>query len=199
MLERSLQETEQTFTLWKTSVHDYKHSIVNLTALARQGDMQGILEYLARENELLGQQLFFYKTGNETVDTILNIKKKTAQDRGIPFLIHAQIPPDCGIMSADFASLLGNLLDNAIEASALEADPYIEVRIKPVKDYLILNISNRCTKTNDTRRTQKPQGYLHGIGLSSVRQTVSRYDGEFTTERDGEVFEALVMLPLGSK
>jgi histidine kinase-, DNA gyrase B-, and HSP90-like ATPase len=87
MLEQSMSETEETFMLWKTSLHDFKHKIMNLMTLADNNDIQGIKQYLANENELLSKKLFYYKTGNDTVDTILNIKQKIAEKMGSLLLL----------------------------------------------------------------------------------------------------------------
>lgn len=196
MLEQSMTETEQTFMLWKTSMHDFKHKIMNLMMLAENNDIQGIKKYLENENDLLGKKLFYYKTGNDTVDTILNIKQKIAEKNGVTFIINAEIPENCNISSADFASILGNLLDNAIEATENEESPFIEVKIKPVKAFIIINILNKCTNINTSLKTSKSESHLHGIGLYSVRQTVKKYGGEFYTEISDDIFNAQIMIPI---
>ncbi len=196
MLEQSMSETEQTFTLWKKSMHDYKHNIASLMSLANNNDIEGIKQYLQSENELLKKKLFYYKTGNDTVDTILNIKQRIAEKSGITFVINAEIPEKCNISSADFASLLGNLLDNAIEASSNEYEPFVEVKIKPVKAFLIISILNKCTSTDISLKTSKSESHLHGIELHSVKQTVKKYGGEFDTEICGDIFSAKIMIPM---
>ena len=196
MLEQSMSETEQTFMLWKISMHDFKHKIMNLMMLADNNDIEGIKQYLEAENELLGKKLFYYKTGNDTVDTILNIKQKIAEKNGITFVINAEIPENCNIASADFASILGNLLDNAIEASEKEEEPFIEVNIKPVKKYLIVNILNKYTGSKDYSETTKNEKHLHGIGIHSVKQTVKKYSGEFHTDILNEIFNVKIMIQM---
>ncbi len=196
VLEQSMNETEQTFMLWKKSMHDYKHNIANLMSLANDNDINGIKKHLQNENELLNKKLFYYKTGNDTVDTILNIKQRTAENQGIVFIINAEIPDNSNIENAHFASILGNLLDNAIEASAKEETPFIEVKIKQVKSYLMIVISNKCTKVNTELKTTKSDKHLHGIGLSSVKQTVKGYKGTFATECKDNVFNAEIMIPI---
>lgn len=196
MLEQSMNETEQTFMMWKTSMHDFKHNIMNLTALADNNDIQGIKEYLEKENELLGKKLFYYKTGNDTVDTILNIKQKVAENMGITFIINAEIPEKCNVTSADFASILGNLLDNAIEASEHEEDPFIEMKIKSVKEYLVISILNKYTKNDMSLETSKLEKHFHGIGLYSVGQVVKRYGGELTIEKKDDIFNVKIMIPM---
>lgn len=90
MLEQSMNETEKTFMLWKDSLHNYKHNIMHLMALVNNNDLQGIKNYLEKENDLLGKTLFYYKTGNDTVDIILNVKQKYAESKGIIFMINAR-------------------------------------------------------------------------------------------------------------
>jgi len=196
MLEKSMSETEQTFMLWKKSMHDYKHNIANLITLADNNNLDGIKAYLQSENKLLTKKLFYYKTGNDTVDTILNIKQRTAEDKGIAFIINAEIPEKCPVSSAHFASVLGNLLDNAIEASVDEKSPFIEVKIKPVKSYLMIVISNKCTRRNVKLETSKSDKQLHGIGINSVKQTVKEYKGTFVTDHTDGIFNAEIMIPM---
>lgn len=196
MLEKSMSETEQTFMLWKKSMHDYKHNIANLITLADNNNLDGIKAYLQSENKLLTKKLFYYKTGNDTVDTILNIKQRTAEDKGIAFIINAEIPEKCPVSSAHFASVLGNLLDNAIEASIDEELPFIEVKIKPVKSYLMIVVSNKCTKSNIELKTTKSDKQLHGIGINSVKQTVKSYKGTFVTDHTDGIFNAEIMIPM---
>lgn len=195
MLENSMSETEQTFMLWKKSMHDYKHNIVNLITLA-DNNLNGIKAYLQSENKLLAKKLFYYKTGNDTVDSIIYIKQKKAEAKNIPFIINAEIPEKCPVLSAHFASVLGNLLDNAIEASVDEESPFIEVKIKPVKSYLMIVISNKCTRSNVRLETSKSDKRLHGIGINSVKQTVKEYKGTFVTEHSDGIFNAEIMIPM---
>lgn len=196
MLEKSMSETEQTFMLWKKSMHDYKHNIANLITLADNNNLDGIKAYLQSENKLLTKKLFYYKTGNDTIDTILNIKQRTAEDKGIAFIISAEIPEKCPVSSAHFASVLGNLLDNAIEASIDEESPFVEVKIKPVKSYLMIVVSNKCTKSNIELKTTKSDKQLHGIGINSVKQTVKEYKGTFLTDHTDGIFNAEIMIPM---
>ena len=196
MLEKSMSETEQTFMLWKKSMHDYKHNIANLMSLANNNDIEGIKQYLQSENKLLSKKLFYYKTGNDTVDTILNIKQRAAESKGITFIITAKIPDNCIVKSAHFASILGNLLDNAIEASIDEESPFVEVKIKPVKSYLMIVVSNKCTKSNIELKTTKSDKRLHGIGINSVKQTVKSYKGTFVTDHTDGIFNAEIMIPM---
>lgn len=196
MLEQSLIETEQTFSLWKKNMHDYKHNIINLKTLAQNKDLEGIQRYLDEEDKLLSKKLFYYKTGNDTVDSIIYIKQNAAETKKIPFIVNIEIPEECPIASAHFASILGNLLDNAIEASEKTMQPYIEVKIKTIEDYLVIAISNRYNNQNQLLETNKLTRIFHGIGLSSVRHTVKLYKGEVSVKQKDDIFSVNIMIPL---
>ena len=92
--------------------------------------------------------------------------------------------------------MLGNLLDNSIEASEKEDNPFIEVRIKTIKNTLIIAISNKCSSISTSFETSKPDKMFHGIGLRSVKKIVNKYNGEFSTEYLDNTFIAKVMINL---
>ena len=79
----------------------------------------------------------------------------------------------------DLANILGNLIDNAIEAEQKEENPYIELNLKQEKNFLNINIKNKCTNlVSINTKTNKNNSEFHGIGLKSVNRIVRKYDGE---------------------
>ncbi|MDE6834174.1 MAG: ATP-binding protein [Ruminococcus sp.] len=196
MLEQATNETKETFELIQNSLHDYKHNIIYLQALADNNDIDGIKKCLSQQNDFLGKRLFYYKTGNDTVDAMLYIKQKSAESHNITFIINANIPEDCPVSSEHFAVILGNLLDNATEASCMEENPFIEVRINKLEEYFWIIVSNKCTNLNLSLKTSKPEKHLHGIGLNSVKHIVKHYNGELTIDTENEKFEVKIMIPL---
>ncbi|MDE6797571.1 MAG: GHKL domain-containing protein [Ruminococcus sp.] len=196
MLEQSMNDTRHSFELIRTSLHDYKHNIINLMTLARSDDMDGIIDYLEKENSLLSETLFYYMTGNETVDAILYIKQKIAESQGITFMINAKVTERCPVTSEHFASILGNLLDNAIEACVSEENPFIEVKIHETEEYFWIIVVNKCTNPDISLNTSKKNKYLHGIGLNSVRHTVKSYHGDIDITTDNQKFDIRIMIPL---
>ncbi|MDE6670935.1 MAG: GHKL domain-containing protein, partial [Ruminococcus sp.] len=196
MLEQSMNDTRHSFELIRTSLHDYKHNIINLMTLARSDDIDGIIDYLEKENSLLSETLFYYMTGNETVDAILYIKQKIAESQGITFMINAKVTERCPVTSEHFASILGNLLDNAIEACVSEENPFIEVKIHETEEYFWIIVVNKCTNPDISLNTSKKNKYLHGIGLNSVRHTVKSYHGDIYITTDNQKFDIRIMIPL---
>lgn len=68
MLQKSLDDTEKTFNLWRTSIHDYKNNMIMLSKLADENKISEIKEYLEKETATLNNKVFYTKTGNSVAD-----------------------------------------------------------------------------------------------------------------------------------
>lgn len=196
MLQKSLDETEQTFRLWRNSVHDYKNNIIVLRQLCEDGNIDEITKYLTRESELINKKMFYIHTGNSSVDAIVNIKQNIAEKKGIVFMINASIPQKCYIREMDIAGILGNLIDNAIEACEGESEPYIDITIRQEKSFVIIKIVNKFSrKISKKLETTKHKKIFHGVGIGSVKSIVESYEGEFTIEKNGNEVIAKILIP----
>lgn len=196
MLERSLREQEKTFGLWRKSVHDYKNTVLALDTMLENGELDKLSAYLEREKQSFMHRAEYIHSGNGVVDTVLNTKYAAALDNGVSFTVNASMPSRCGISDIHLASVIGNLIDNALEASDYEDDPYIEIKISEVQGFLMIKIVNKCSVPPETSGTSKQDSIHHGIGLQSVRDTVSDYDGQFDLSFEGGKAVAAVMLPI---
>lgn len=199
MLQKSLDETEQVFDLWKQSIHDYKNNIIALSQLAEEERYEEVRRYLKKENKLIEQKVFYIKTGNSVIDAIVNTKQNIAERKKIIFIVNADIPSDIVVSNLDIANILGNLIDNALEALYKEENPYIEITIKQEKSFLIINIKNKCTKLIglEDLKTNKCNPEFHGIGLKSVRSIVKKYDGQILFDIKNE--EIIVNIVIQNK
>ena len=189
MLQKSLDETEQAFQLWRRSVHDYKNHVIALRQLAADENMEGIKEYLNCENELIQKKMFYIKTGNSVVDAIVNTK-------GITFIVNAAIPKKCCVREIDMSNILGNLIDNAMEASQGEEEPYIDLTIRQEKIFLVIKIINQYSRdfSKNLKTTKKKQKF-HGIGIRSVKSIVTKYEGEFSIDKKGTEVVVKILIP----
>lgn len=141
-------------------------------------------------------------TGNETVDALLFTKKKRCSELGIHFTLEIQAIPDGELSELLITSLLGNLLDNAIEAAAASGHkaPRISVRSYIRKSVWIVKTEN--TKDIQARplevqmKTSKKEKKDHGIGLPILRQITNQYDGSLTFRDLEGSFEVQAMLVL---
>ncbi len=196
MLQKSLDETEQAFKLWRSSIHDYKNNIIALTQLANDGNIEEIKKYLRQENELIDRKMFYIRTGSTIVDTIVNTKQSFAEEKGITFVVNAKVPENCVVSELDMANILGNLIDNAIEASISEEEPYIDVTIRQDKHFIIIKIINKYSREFSKQlETTKHNKIFHGIGTSSVKNIVEKYQGEFSINKQGNEVIAKILIP----
>ncbi|EGC02966.1 sensor histidine kinase [Ruminococcus albus] len=193
-LERSLKEQEKTFSMWRKSVHDYKNTILVIDSLIAQGKIDELGEFVHREQSSFEHKSEYFHTGNTTADTIINAKYATALSFGIPFTVNAAIPEQIALSDIHLASILGNLLDNAIEAQTDETEPFIHIQISVINSLFMIKITNRCSHSINTHTTSKKDKDMHGIGLKSVRSIVQSYDGEFTLEAHDDIVEAIIMI-----
>lgn len=195
ILQKSLDETEQTFELWRQSIHDYKNNIITLTQMVEDERFEEIKAYLEEKNELMTRKMYYTKTGNSVIDAIINSKQNVAEKKNIVFVVNAKIPENTIISDIDLANILGNLIDNAIEAEEQEQQPYIEVTVKQEKSFLIINTKNKYTKNlQEDLSTTKRQTAFHGIGLRSVKQIVNKHDGEIQIDVTGGEFVVNIMI-----
>lgn len=193
MLQKSLDDTEQTFNLWRKSVHDYKNNILALSKLAEENNIDEIKKFLEKETQLVNSKMFYIRTGSAIVDTIVNTKQNIASQKNIVFVVNAFITENCKIKDTDLSVVLGNLIDNAIEASEKENNPDILVTIKQNKEFLIIDISNKYTG-EFSQSTTKSDKEFHGIGLESVKSIVNECNGEFKMYKEDDRVYANVIL-----
>lgn len=196
MLQKSLDETEQTFERWRQSVHDYKNHVIVLKQLANENRVDEIKAFLEEEHDTLSKQLFMIRTGNSVADTLVNLKRSVAEKHHIAFMVHGTLPQKLVVENMDLSNILGNLLDNALEASLKEQDGYIELAMKQEKNFLIINVRNKCTDAleKEIDKSTKENPAFHGIGLKSVKRAVKKYDGQINIEQTPQEFIVNIMI-----
>ena len=138
--------------------------------------------------------------GDEAVDYLLSSKITLAASRDIQVNCNIEYPQHTNIRSVDLVAILGNLLDNALEAvEGTEGNlRYINLTIRRINEMLIIKLENGCKAapviTEGELKTTKQDTDLHGWGLKSVRTTAEHYDGTVETEYEGGRFCTVVTL-----
>ncbi len=102
----------------------------------------------------------------------------------------------CKIDSFDIANIMGNLIDNAIEACDMEKNPYIDISVKEEKKFFMIKVSNSFTgELPKNMQTTKKDKARHGIGTKSIRNIVAKYSSEYKIiHREGEVIVYIILL-----
>lgn len=193
-----MQNMQQTI---KTIRHDIRNHLASVDSLIKRGQYEEAESYIQRTTGALDYATSVSSTGNTVLDAIINYKLSRL-DPKIKLRYEASVPKDLLISSFDLTVILGNLIDNAMEAveKVKEGDREISVTIKYDRGRLLINIRNTYDGilTTDGREvlTSKENAYFHGIGLKHVRNIVEKAQGVMDFSFDGHVFRVSVILYL---
>ena len=180
--------------------HDYRNHIQTMKVLASSGDLEGIRSYLDRLDTDLGTVDLAVKTGNAMADAILNSKISLAKSRDIPVQVDAHIPVKLKMSELDLCCVIGNLFDNAIEASlALPPEErLIRVYMDMKGTQLYLSFTNftaggKREKQGGRFLTTKGEG--HGFGLVRIDAIVERLEGYLSRNSEDGAFTTEILIP----
>lgn len=193
------EENEQELRRFR---HDQKQKLAYLKELAEVSKSKEIVRFLQEElNEDLKSVCSLINTGNMVIDAILNDKYKKAAASGVKFETNLNIPPELPYRDSDLCVILGNLLDNAFEASMSISQEmrYIKTTILSHKNNLIISVENnyagKLSRGWDGQLvSSKKDARNHGFGLKSVRKTAEKYGGDVYFENTENMFKVTVAL-----
>ena len=200
LIETHYQEVENMYRQMRGWRHDYRNHIQTMKVLASGGDLEGIRSYLDRLDTDLNTVDLAVKTGNAMADAILNSKISLAKSRDIPVQVEAHIPVRLKMSELDLCCVIGNLFDNAIEASlALPPEErLIRVYLDMKGTQLYLSFTNftaqgKREKRNGRFLTTKGEG--HGFGLVRVDAIVERLEGYLSRNSEDGAFTTEILIP----
>lgn len=154
--------------------HDFYRHINKLKNLSEENDVQSIKQYLNEMEDAVVVKKKYSKTGNDDVDSLLNYELSLAAEFGAEIIYDVNLPEKLNISSFDITIILGNLMDNAIEALRNSEKKLLKVNIQFNKGIIRIDIEN----SYDPKYKKKHDGREHGIGLLSVENTLQKYHGK---------------------
>lgn len=173
--------------------HDLKNHLLALQGYLEKNNTNKALEYIGQLVEANTFEKEVACSGNVDVDSILNYKINEAKNRGIDVMLTLEIPMSLNIRSVDMVVILGNLLDNAIDATdKLKKDKKIDLELIYKKNVLFIKIRNTfngyvAKEGSKLITTHKDKGN-HGIGLNNIKKVLKTYDGEMEISYTGNEF-----------
>lgn len=176
--------------------HDFNHHIGCLHGLMDTNKNDEAKKYIEQLLINAEEMNALVNTENAYVTAILNHKLNIAKAEDINLEVNVDIPLKLMIEPVDLSIILGNALDNAIEAcKKVEGYKYISIDIHEKLGYLVITIKN--SKKNHvmlTEGTSKEDYMNHGFGLKNIKYVVNKYNGKMENfEQDEEfVFHALI-------
>ncbi|MBG9987008.1 GHKL domain-containing protein [Facklamia sp. DSM 111018] len=192
-------EVESVYRQMRGIRHDYRNHLQVMDAYIEASDFSALSHYIQELTNEMNQVDTIIRTGNTLIDALVNTKLSRAQAAGIEIYATAIAPKDLSIASTDLAVILGNLLNNALEATQNQKDlshSFIRLYIAPLKNTLYISIQN--TMAQEPRR-----GFLslkgpnrQGYGLKRIDAAVEKYQGIVNRQWEEGVFATEVTLPL---
>lgn len=199
LIEKQVREIENMYRQIRGWRHDYRNHIQNMKIQLAEKNYPGLDSYLGQLAEDLDTVDTVIKTGNVMADAILNSKLNEAKKLNISLNVKANIPNDLPISDVELCSVLGNMLDNAIEAcSKLPVEErFIRIYIGQIKGQFYLSVQNSAGKL------RKEKGYYlstkegeHGFGLFRIDRVAKKYGGYVNRQNEEGIFAAEIMIPI---
>lgn len=179
--------------------HDWNNHVAGLQHLAEQEDLSALKNYLGEMKNAVNVQGEFVSTGNTLIDGILNLKLGEAEKLQTTIHCSVKLQNNRSTEEMDINILLGNLLDNALQALR-QCRGVRELFFTMEERRGMLHIRIRNSHSGSIRKrgeyfvTTKADSHKHGIGLKNVRRIVEKYHGELQFDYDERWFSVEILL-----
>lgn len=200
LIRRHCSEVENMYRQVRGWRHDYHNHIQTMLALVDKPEQ--MRSYLLTLNEDLTTVDTVIKTGNVMLDAVLNSKLSLIKAKNITVNAKAVVPANLSISDVDLCVIIGNLLDNAMEACEKQeetSERFIRVFIGVLKKQLYISVMNSAggevKKERKLYVSTKTSG-SHGFGLMRIDRIAEKNGGYVNRQNEPGVFATEVMLPL---
>lgn len=181
----------------RTIKHDMRHFISVIRQLCMEESYDELNLFLNESNAKTETEPLLVFCENIVANSILGYYSLKAKDAGIPFCCTCSIPRQLSVSDGDLCVVLGNALENAIEA-CIDLDNagsrFISVEARTMNKQLLLRIENSyngCLNNQDGSFFSTKVGENRGMGMRNIQKVMEDYGGFFKTEYDGKVFTLL--------
>lgn len=178
--------------------HDMDNHLIKMQDLLEQQKYSELNKYLSGAKQSIDTDVGVVESGNESVDSILNYKLAKIKSMNVDTEYEVLVPENLSISLFDINIVLGNLVDNAIEAlKAVREDESkkLIIKINSKQGYFKIYMANTFDGIVPADgSSRKGDNFNHGLGLKSVLKTVEKYGGMLKTDTNGKMFEISVIM-----
>lgn len=199
--EKQMEEKQAIMDDVRRIRHDMKQQLIYLQGLVKKNP-ETVDIYLSKlVEEINSNQETIINSNNLVIDTLIDCKYSLARKLGIPMQCQITIPPDLPQDVSDLCIIMGNLLDNAIEASkeVKEKKREINITLKYEHKKLYINVKNpyegqRLKSKEGEFITSKNDKKNHGMGLKSIRKIVEKNEGVIVINTENNIFDITIII-----
>ena len=184
----------------RRNYHDMKNLLLYLEQADSREEVREHIQHILSDIRPYESLL---NTGSEVMDVLLGEKLAACQQEGIACTVMADGAALAFIKPLDLVAMLGNAMDNAIEACMhlpKDSARYIQVRTARRQGFILLLVRNSCKGGSSVQDghfvTTKEDSENHGYGLSSIRRAVQGYGGEMTCRMEDGEFSLTLLFPV---
>ncbi|MEE3417568.1 MAG: GHKL domain-containing protein, partial [Prevotella sp.] len=195
---RSLSEERE---IQKARAHDYLNHLNVLLALAEHNNSVEEIKYIKEQIGASSEIVDIIDTGNAVINAVLNYKYREAKKKSIIMPLIIDDLSNLKISESDIVTILSNILDNAIEATEKCDNKKIVLQIskQDQKHLLYIDSSNTCLPDlfiEEKHHTTKENKENHGYGISNIKYTVEKNNGECIIDQKDGIFRIIITIPL---
>lgn len=197
--DANYEKTVHSFKSIKRIIHDTHQQFLYIEECIKRNDSAAALEHIRVTLNKVEDAYQRVNTGHLVIDALVTNTLNIGQANGIRMDTRLQLYSlEVNIDRYDLCVVLGNMLDNAIEASKkvkVAEDRYMLIQIHSNESALFIHILNHMDKESAPLHSQKPDAEYHGIGLTNITRICDKYGGNMTIESGHKVFNNMVVLP----
>lgn len=201
LIEKQVREIQNMYRQIRGWRHDYRNHINNMKIQLTECNYDKLSDYLNELADDLDNVDTVIKTGNVMADAILNSKLSVAQKLNVRLNVKAAVPDNLPISDVELCSVLGNMLDNAVESCGTlpEEERFMRIYIGKLKGQLYLSVQNSAGKVRKEKGSYlSTKEGEHGYGLFRIDRIAKKYGGYVNRQNEEGVFATEIMIPLRS-
>ncbi len=196
--EKELQLQKESTDEMRSFKHDIKYHLTQIRVLNQEKKTEQLDYYITEIENSLQEIVPISFTGNVGIDGVLNYMLQKAKNQGIEVVSRVVIPEELELSVYDMNIILGNLIENAIEANENVQNPRIELLMKYVNDAVFIELSNthlnKINITDNNITSTKIEKNLHGYGLRNVKKVLEKYDHSISFHDCAGIFSVRIIM-----
>lgn len=175
--------------------HDLKHHLIELIAIAQNAGQSEIENYLTHMKKFMLNPEEYIATGNQDIDSVVNYYIRKAEKFSENVTLNIKVSADNFCGNFYLCMILGNLLDNAVEATKFSKEKKLYFTMVEKKGFLLILLKNSCENTAKNKKEKIQNEREHyGIGLKNVKRIIQLLDGEMEIEHKYNVFQVKIII-----
>lgn len=201
MNKKHIDEIELVNRNLRTLEHDINNHLNCISMLLNKNAIEDAKKYINSLHSIPSNKGIHINSGNPILDCIIETKSAMAKELKIDFRTSIFIPNQINVDDKTISIILGNSLDNALEAASKCKKSFIELSLIYKKGSLIITISNTFNgniikDSNGEFITTKDNSANHGLGIKSIKMAIESYDGEIVIKTSKNIFTTIILLNL---